>query len=221
MSEGNIRGLAKACEVLDYRLVNRILLSNCGVNGEQLGAIVEGMAKLRDFKSLVYKQNQISQSSLDALKPVFMRRIPHHMEEIKLIDCKISPSLIVNLMETLSEQSLIKRLALVNVHHTADSFDKVIEYVATSESLEEIDLSWSIVVKGSWFRFAKMLNENRRLRNLNIGFNQLLEEQSYKLTPEQLKEGLTEAPLSDKNLELLDGFKNFMKYNPYLVHIDL
>lgn len=66
-----------------------------------------------------------------------------------------------------------------------------------------------------------MLHENRKLRSLNIGFNQILEEQSFKLTPAQEKAGLTEAPLSQRNLELLDGFKNFMKYNPYLVHIDL
>ena len=71
LSEGNILGLAKACEVLDYRAVNRIMLCNNGINGDQLAEIVEGMAKLREFKSLIYKQNLININSLNALKPVF------------------------------------------------------------------------------------------------------------------------------------------------------
>lgn len=126
LSQGNIKGLAKSCEVLDCKIVNRIFLSNCGITGDLLAQIIDGMVKLRDFKSLIYKQNSINQRSLDSLMPVFMRRIPHHMEELKLIDCKVSPTLIIKLMDTLLEQSLIKRIALVQVHHTAESFDKVI-----------------------------------------------------------------------------------------------
>ena len=60
LGQGNTKGLAKACEVLDYRLVNRIFLSNCGVTGDQLAEIIDGMVKLRDFKSLIYKQNTIN-----------------------------------------------------------------------------------------------------------------------------------------------------------------
>lgn len=34
LSEGNIKGLASACEVLDFKLVNRLLLNNNGINGD-------------------------------------------------------------------------------------------------------------------------------------------------------------------------------------------
>ena len=40
LSDGNISGLAKACEILDYRLVNRLLLANNGINGDQLAKII-------------------------------------------------------------------------------------------------------------------------------------------------------------------------------------
>ena len=33
LSEGHCVGLAKACSVLDKNKVNRIFLSNCGING--------------------------------------------------------------------------------------------------------------------------------------------------------------------------------------------
>ena len=63
------------------------------------------MVKLRDFKSLIYKQNTINLHSLDVLKPVLAKRLPHHLEEIKLIDCKVSPGMIAKLMDNLRELS--------------------------------------------------------------------------------------------------------------------
>ena len=40
ISEGNIAGLVAACEVLDFRLVNRLLLDNCGVTGDRFAEIL-------------------------------------------------------------------------------------------------------------------------------------------------------------------------------------
>ena len=55
ISDGHCQGLADACEFLDHRAINRILLSNCGVSGDQLAVILEGVNKLADFKALIYK----------------------------------------------------------------------------------------------------------------------------------------------------------------------
>ena len=92
----------------------------------------------------------------------------------------------MQLMESLLTLSQLKKFALINVHHTTHSFEKVVEYVAKSESLEEIDLSMSVVPRGCWVKLATVLKENRTLRNLQIGFNVLLEEQSWRLTQAQL-----------------------------------
>ena len=129
MSEGNIRGLAQACEVLDFRVVNRLLLNNCGISGDHFAEIIQGMSKLRDFKSLIYIKSAVNFASLAALKPVLEKRLPFNLEELKLIDCKISAAQIFKLMEDLLESSQIKKLALVGVNHTAKSFDTVIEFV--------------------------------------------------------------------------------------------
>ena len=59
----------------------------------------------------------------------------------------------------------------MNVHHNAESFDQLLLFVQESESLKEIDLSWSVVVKGSWPRFFEVLNTNRTLRDVKIGYN--------------------------------------------------
>lgn len=59
------------------------------------------MSKLRDFKSLVYKQNAINDKSIQSLKPILEKRLPHHLEELKIIDCKVAVKDIVFLMESL------------------------------------------------------------------------------------------------------------------------
>ena len=48
-------------------------------------------------------------------------------------------------MTNLLEKSQLKSLSLVNMHHSPESFDLVIQYVQESEYLKELDLSWSII----------------------------------------------------------------------------
>ena len=48
-----------------------------------------------------------------------------------------------------------------------------------------------------------------------------MEEQSYKLTEEEIEEGIEEVSLSERNQKVMDSFKDFIKYNPFLIHLDL
>ena len=56
--------------------------------------ILEGLHKLQDFKSIIYKMNTINSNSLTKMIPVFEKRLPNHLEELKIIDCKVNSSLI-------------------------------------------------------------------------------------------------------------------------------
>lgn len=67
------------------------------------------------------------------------------MEELSLIDCRISPTLIEQLMGLLLQKSRIRKLALVNLHHTERSFDSVVRFLQLSCYLKDLDLSWSNV----------------------------------------------------------------------------
>ena len=60
LKEGHVQGLADACEHLDPHLVNRMLFNNCGMTGDSLAKILEGVVKMKDFKSLIYKQGSIN-----------------------------------------------------------------------------------------------------------------------------------------------------------------
>lgn len=43
LSDGNCRGLAAACKLVDHRIVNRVLFNNCGITGDQFAMILEGL----------------------------------------------------------------------------------------------------------------------------------------------------------------------------------
>ena len=65
--------------------------------------ILEGMAKLNDFKSIIYKMNGLNTKSIEMFTPLLQKRLPHHLEELKIIDCKMAGTLIEKLMNTLME----------------------------------------------------------------------------------------------------------------------
>ena len=54
LSEGNCQGLAEACAYLDPRIINRMLFNNCGLTGDTLAIILEGIVRMGDFKALIY-----------------------------------------------------------------------------------------------------------------------------------------------------------------------
>ena len=129
--------------------------------------------------------NSLNSMSLTKLVPVFEKRLPHHLEELKIIDCKINSTLISQLMISLLEKSQLRSLALVNVHHSPESFELVTRYVEESEYLREIDLSWTIIMPSFWLKFMETISRNRTLTSLTLSFCQILEDQNYKLTSEE------------------------------------
>ena len=66
-----------------------------------------------------------------------------------------------------------------------------------------------------------MIKENRFLQNLNISWNKIVEDQATSLTEQQIEDGYQWVPLSERNHELLSCLSTFIKYNTFLVHLDL
>ena len=106
-----------------------MLFNNCGIQGDQLALIVEGIAKMKDFKALILRLTSLNALSIEKMLPIFEHPVPYHMEELSLIDCKIGATLIEQLMDFMVEKSRIRKFALVNVHHSEKSFNKVCFYL--------------------------------------------------------------------------------------------
>ena len=144
LSDGNCEGLAEACEFLDNSIINRMLFNNCGISGDQLAIILEGVAKMKDFKALIYRLSPVNAASIKSMGPIFRHPIPNHMEELQLIDCKLGATLIIKLMKSLHKNNArLRKFSLVRPNHSDSSWAAVVAFVDGNVLLEHLDLSWS------------------------------------------------------------------------------
>lgn len=70
-------------------------------------------------------------------------------------------------------------------------------------------------------KLLKVIEQNRHLVSLTLSYNYLLEDQSIKLTNAEIEAGETEVKLSPFNLEVMNCFTDFIKYNRFLAHLNL
>ena len=85
------------------------------MNGDGLATILEGAARMADFKSLIYAKNSINALAIDRLELVLTKPVPVHLEELSFIDCNISPTIVEQLMYLLQTKSRLKKFTLVHV----------------------------------------------------------------------------------------------------------
>ena len=74
-------------------MINRVLFSNCGIDGDEFTDILNGLAKLDDVKSITYNQNILNLEAVQALDPILKKRLPRNLEELKMIDVKASSAI--------------------------------------------------------------------------------------------------------------------------------
>lgn len=79
--------------------MNRVFLNNCGIDDVEFSEILKGVNRLKDFKSIIYKANMFGEQSLLHLRPLLLKRLPNHLEELTLIDCHMNTSLVCRLMD--------------------------------------------------------------------------------------------------------------------------
>ena len=222
LSEGNCQGLADACEHLDTAVINRMLFNNCGLTGETLSLIIDGVSMMKDFKALMYCRQTLNADAILKLSPIIARPIPYHLEEISLVDTRMGATLIEQLADTLIEnRNRLKKFTLINVQHSDRSFERITDFIRESEHLQEVDLSWSMVRPQQMLKLLKVIEGNRKLTNLTLSHNLLLEKQVTELTEQQRQDGLTEVELSPFNAAVVVCFKDFIKYNAKLNHLNL
>ena len=89
LSDGQCQGIADACELIDHRFMNKALFNNCGLTGNNFATILEGLVKVKDFKSIMYKRNEINAFSIERLEPLLSKNIPYNLAELSIIDCRI------------------------------------------------------------------------------------------------------------------------------------
>lgn len=99
------------------------------------------------------------------------------MQELKFIDCNLSASLIIHLMDKLVDaDARLRSLAIVNNTQTPASMAATINFVDSSTYLRELDLSWTSMPPSQWLNLLEIVKSHSSLRKLNLSNNRLTEE---------------------------------------------
>jgi Ran GTPase-activating protein (RanGAP) involved in mRNA processing and transport len=114
LTAGIAKSLGQSIKKNDQHF-NKILMESNNMRDEDFAAVLEGLHKLQDIKSITYNKNEFGLKSAEALKIIVgLRYIPYHLEELRLVNCKISPQSMSVFLDVLEDRNYIKRLALVN-----------------------------------------------------------------------------------------------------------
>ena len=131
--ERNIRaGLLRALsESFRYfiNFVSKLVLDKNGLSDADFAMILEPLSQFKQFRSITYRRNELGFHSLRFLQSVLTRRIPFHLEELRIEHCSMTISVSEELVHILASKTFLKKLSLINVHMTDETFAKLAKYV--------------------------------------------------------------------------------------------
>lgn len=71
------------------------------------------------------------------------RPFPKHLEELKLINCKVHSHSLLNLLKSLKERTYLRKLGLVNLNFSELCLPLINDIIINCRNLYELDLSWN------------------------------------------------------------------------------
>lgn len=108
------------------------------------------MMKLEQATSVVFKHEEFSFRAMAALKPILLRPKPNHLQELRIVDCKMPTQVSRDLITTLREDNQLKVLSLVNSNIGDASMQELGHMLDESKSLRELDISWNVLKPQSY-----------------------------------------------------------------------
>jgi len=157
---------------LGTKLLQKIVLSGNGLDDPMLATILSGLLHQELFKIFICRRNSIGSNSAIHLSEFFQRKIPKNIDEFRLIECKISSSVIDDLLRGLAS-SQIRKVALAEANINKSNVGHIFDLVSQSRHLIELDISWNSLSPAIMSRFFEVLSKNRGLENLNLSGNHI------------------------------------------------
>ena len=96
--------------------ISKVVLENNNFLDRDLAKLLESISELKCFRSIVYKKNGLGHQSVDFLERLLAKKLPNHLEELRIEDCQIAPSAIESLVDVISEDNYLRQLGLVRAN---------------------------------------------------------------------------------------------------------
>lgn len=159
LSIGHCNALSRAFEFFN-KFVNRVIFDNCGIDDTEFAAILRGIKKLKDFKKIIFKRNVFFKKSLAEIEEILVRKVPHHLEELRIENCKMDPSVSHEVIKLLLKKNALKKLGLVDFSLTEASFDTFCTLVDAAPYLMDVDVSWNQLKPHSFSKLLSLIATN-------------------------------------------------------------
>ena len=69
---------------------------------------MESIYELKSFRSIIIKKNEVGSDSVHFLEKILKKRVPNHLEELKIENCQMPQSVIEDLVDELLEGNYLK-----------------------------------------------------------------------------------------------------------------
>ena len=148
---------------------------NCGIDDEEMSLMVQAFFKFKDFKSIIYRQNDLQENSVESLRHLLSKGIPYHLQELRISNCKLIPKVTTDLIDAIAEKCFLKQFELANAPLSEENIVSLSAYVMSSKHLEELDLSFNSMGPSKMDLLFSSIKNNKKLQFLNISYNSLIE----------------------------------------------
>ena len=140
LSTGHCQGLNSAAQYLEGK-INRVRFDNCGIDDGEMASLLSAFSKFKDFKSIIYRHNELHEESLEGFCKLFKNKVPYHLEELRISACRITPDVTTDLITSMMERSSLKVFELAETVLFEDDIEFIGEFMGRSRELEELVLS--------------------------------------------------------------------------------
>lgn len=171
LNSGVCAALAKALAG-NEQLLHGIILEGNGLNDHDVAQILEGLQTQEQIKSIVIKQNEVGEKCLAQLNKLFARKRPEHLEELRIVDCRMNPHTTDQLLSRLAAgPCFLSKVGLVNASFNAESARRLMKYVAQNKHLRHLDLKFNSLKQQEMLRLVRVLAADRKLVSIDLSLN--------------------------------------------------
>jgi Ran GTPase-activating protein (RanGAP) involved in mRNA processing and transport len=160
---------------------------------------------------------------MNSLSRLLRREKQFAIKELKLIDCRMSPSVSEQLLEIISTKCSLQTLCLSKSQYSPAGIQHLCTFIQSAKTLTTLDISWCEMPMGSansFFQILQALSTNRKLVNLNLSWNNLADIGSNVRNDEEIKTDRLPEP-SMYPAQCASFLASFIKYNKQVQHMNL
>ena len=174
--QGQTDSLATAFACLGPRL-QRLILDSNGMRDREFASLLQSIAKLPKFNSIVYSNNIIGPESLRFIQELLEKHPPGNLRELSIRDCQMAApqsNALFSMLCSPDGQHQLLKLGLSGIQTSAENLRQLGRYVKRrGVDLLDLEVCSTRVAPKAFHVLLHALARNKTLRAVNLADNQI------------------------------------------------